>query len=254
MAEPSIWTQERKEYLVPAWKDGKLLSEMMEALNRMDGIAFTHKKQISEKARKLRIRRPAWYLLQQVASARNAPRNNPKPVEPKPERILLWPEERKAAFVPMWQNGDSVEAIMDALNAMKGIPLTKSAQLADKAKSLGIRRPIGHIRQVRGECKFNAAQARSAKRALLAPSALPKEAKPLRVVRPPIKAPLHVIYRYGCELRDGGLLSADKYDDIDAINRAIQRLSHERLSELFPQFSRYSRHPGFTLLTRWLGA
>ena len=241
--EPSIWTAERQEYLIHAWQAGTSREEMFDALNQMAGTPFRSRKQLSEKARKLRIKRPEWYLIQQRLSARTAPRGLPKVREPKLQREFIWTPERKEYFLAAWQTGVGKDEIIDTLNRLSGPPITKRQQLADRAKRLRIRRPEIVVQQVRIQQIAEMNQAR-------AENPPPRQEKaPRPKAKPPFRVSLSVIYNHGFQLWQDGLLPCNQRHRLDAINKVLRGLSKEELAELYPDCAKYNRHPGLELLT-----
>jgi hypothetical protein len=236
---PNLWTQERRAYLERAWPDGVAVDEIIRVLNEMDGIKFTKPKQISERARKQHIKRPVWYLHFLNQQAGFQPKGAPRPE--KETWRPLWSKERSEAFVPMWQAGDDVFAIMAKLNALEGPPLTRTQQLGDRAKRLKIHRPprIKEVKEVK--------EARIVDRK---PPRMPlprKLREPKRPKGSPIKVPYHTLYNQGFQLwygeaygrEVGDLLPRDKRNDLEAINRAIRKAE--------------PGHPGFEIATRYWG-
>jgi len=206
---PSPWTSERDAVLLRRWPTTDQTRDIIDELNSLPGIKITKGQQLSDRAGILNVRRP------------NADR-------------AIWSDERREAFKRMWQAGDSHGDIIAALNAMEGRSFIKSAQLADEAKRLHIRRPA-HFKQVKAVHAIERKPPRMP---------LPRRAsEPIRapkLSKSPIKVSLHVVYNQGFQLWQDGFLPVNKRDDLEAINKAIRRAE--------------PGHPGFQLVTRWFGA
>lgn len=147
---------------------------------------------------------------------------------------VLWTEERKEYFGPAWQSNVPWGEIIVALNAMDGLPFTKKQQLADRAKRIHIRRPP-HIKKAKPVREVERKPPR-----MPLPRHAPVFVREPGPTKPPVKAPLRIIYNHGFQLWQHGYLPIDKRLDIEAINRAIRRAM--------------PGHPGFQLVTKWFGA
>jgi len=139
MAESSTWTLERIQHLALAWPAGIPAPEIMDALNRMPGGAFTRPDQIAEKARRIPVARPEWFKRQQRQdNCRKAAKRESKPI---------WTPERVAALTADWSAGVRNSDILLKLNELPGEKFTEGKQISVKADQLKIRRPEGYSQE-----------------------------------------------------------------------------------------------------------
>jgi len=269
---PSIWSKERLEKFEAAWRAGEPPDQILEVLNRLPGQPFTSNKQLSDAARKRRIRRPDWYIAMLGLDGR---RN--------------WSLEQIEVLKADWPAGVLNSEIMAKLNALPGVLVTSRNQISHYADRLGLRRPLGfksqsgywsterddlirslyptgiprdeifarltalsgqridrpeHVAErarvlgVKRPPGFQSPKPRNSVKKTAPPprpQAIPKP--PRSPSRSPLKAELRVIYNHGFQLWQDGYLPVSKKNDVEAINKAIRRA--------------IPGHPGFQLLSKW---
>ena len=88
-----------------------------------------------------------------------------------------WNPERDAAFKPKWENGESVDAILAAINAIPGPrPITDRRTLAKRAEVLCVKRQDWYMAEIRRQISACANAARVEQR-----KGTPREAEDVRL-------------------------------------------------------------------------
>lgn len=129
-----LWTPERRELLGRLWAEGRLAAEIIPQLNELPGPPLSNNDQLQWMARKLKVRRPASFLVENgkrygaLGAAARCGKAPPVPVDYVPQPRTHTP--RAAPEPPARAKLTVPERIVRQWGATLGLPLDNRGDVA----------------------------------------------------------------------------------------------------------------------------